>query len=119
MITKNEKIGLAIAIILLLWLLFRKKIAASGDSTSFVIDPATGLKIGYPGVSGDSASAGEIVLPPGIPNDIGNAAFQYTVQNPPVALCPAGYDAVIDPQNGKAFCLLTGYGASQTAAGGF
>lgn len=103
--TKEKVIG-GIAILILLLLLFRKKL--TGMVSAKVLDPNTGIAIGYQGIRQSSNVIGEVLLPPGVPNDITSSAFQYTVKNVNTNLCPIGYSAVIDPDTNAAYCIVTG-----------
>lgn len=106
MLTKKEKIYGSIGIILLLLLLFRKKLSPMVSSR--LIDPSSGIPIGAEGIRTSSLVIGEVILPPGIPNDISSSAFQYAAQKGEVSLCPLGYSPIIDPQTNAAYCIVSG-----------
>lgn len=98
----SEKILGGLAILILLWLLSRKKLP-TGSSSVKLLDPNTGLPI----VEGSADNAiGEVVLPPGVPNDASSSSFQYAINNPEVPVCPEGFTPVIDPSTNKAYCTL-------------
>ncbi len=102
--------GALIALLLLLYLLFKKN-PLKAEVSSKLVDSGTGLYFGYGGVRNDPLTIGEILPPPGIPNDIANSGFQYHAKNPSISLCPDGYGPIIDPDNNKAYCILAGYGS--------
>jgi len=112
--TKGEKIGALIALLLLLYLLFKKN-PLKAKVSSKLVDSSTGLYFGYGGVRNDPLTIGEILPPPGILNDIANSGFQYHTRQSLMAsipLCPDGYDPIIDPNNNKSYCILAGHGSS-------
>jgi hypothetical protein len=103
--TNKQKIFGLVAIAILLWYLSRKKLPI-GSSTVRMLDSITGLPL-MDGASTDSNTIGEVLLPPGIPNDVSSASFQHAVQNPEDPICPEGFTPVIDPSTNKAYCTLS------------
>lgn len=107
--TRNQKILGGIAVLLLLWLLLRKKSLAQGSSTSRVLEPNTNIPIGYPGVRGDSAVIGPAILPPNISNDVTNSlTIDALNSGASDLLCPSGSDAIVDPETNSIYCIRSG-----------
>lgn len=105
---RTTKILGALAVILLLYLLFRNKsVSASTGSSSRIIDPASGIPVGYAGVRGDSAILGPALLPPNVPNDASNSLTLDALNNSSVALCPSGTEPIIDPETNAIYCIRT------------
>lgn len=114
---EKQKIFWGIVLLILLYLLFRKKVYASEQVTAKIMDPNTGLLIGYEGVGQDPLTIGEIAMQPGILNRVTDPSFQYFIHNHSVPLCPSGYDAIEDPLDDKAYCILSGHGGTPSQGG--
>lgn len=119
--TNQEKTLSIIGILLVLYLLFKRKTLTS-SATIRLLDPVTGFPVGDTNGGKSSFVIGEAVIPPGIVNDKNDAAFQFAAANGEIT-CPVGFEVVLDASNGKAYCMASGsdpnFGAadSQTPEG--
>lgn len=105
--SNQEKTLSIVGILLLLYLLFKRKVSTIASATIRLLDPATGFPVGDTNMGRSAYVIGEAVLPPGIVNDKNNSAFQFAAANGEVT-CPIGYDVVLDASNGKAYCMASG-----------
>lgn len=104
--SNQEKTLSIIAILLLLYLLFKRKVTVTG-ATIRLLDPVTGFPVGDTNMGRSAFVIGEAVIPPGIVNDKNDSAFQFAAVNGEIT-CPIGYDVVLDANNGKAYCMASG-----------
>lgn len=113
--TRNEKIAGGVGVLILLFLLFKKKVQAYVSAK--LIDPVTKLSIGYAGVRNDPLVAGQAIVPPNVPNNINNSVFLTYLANMDTNLmCPDGYEPIIDPETGGVYCIMSGHGLTPDAA---
>lgn len=99
-----REILLVAIIIILLIMAFSKKSEAKAVVTSRLLDPITGLPIGSPGIR--QSSVGAAILPPSFSNNAFDSSTIAYLKNPAVALCPAGFTPVIDPDTNGIYCVL-------------
>lgn len=112
---KKEKYAtLAVLVLLLLYILWKKKGMPTITSVSSqLLDSNTQLPI-IDGISNSPQAIGPVTLPPGVPNQFNDSRFINAVKNPPLPLCPTGYHPVLDPSTGAAYCVISSYVPSQT-----
>lgn len=99
-----REIILAIIILILLIMAASKETQAKPVVTSRLIDPNTGIPIGVSGVR--NLAIGPAVLPPSWSNSITDSQTVSYAKNPPIPLCPIGFQAVIDPDTSGIYCVL-------------
>lgn len=100
-----REISLVVIILILLIMAASKPTKAKESVTSKLLDSATGIPIGLPGIR--NSAIGPALTPFG--NTSTNSDVIDYSKNPETPLCPIGFSPVIDPDTAGIYCVLPQY----------